>query len=86
MEPTNAPGGLQIRDIGIAGMSCDNCARAIERALRVHQGVKEVAVDRAAGIARVAFDPTKTDIPQIHEVILRTGYHPITRIPAGQSQ
>ena len=82
MEPTNVPGGLQIRDIGIAGMSCDNCARTIERALKAHEGISEVTVDRAAGIARVSFDPTKTDIPAIHEVILRTGYHPTTRIPA----
>ena len=82
MESTNAPGGLQIRDIGIAGMSCDNCARTIERALKAHTGITDVIVDRPAGIARVTFDPAKTNIAAIHDVILKAGYHPTTRIPA----
>ena len=85
MESTNAPGNLQMRDIGIAGMSCDNCARAIERALRAHEGVKDVKVDRPSGIARVTFDSEDTNLEAIHEVILKTGYHPITRIPAATS-
>ena len=33
--------------IGIAGMTCDNCVRKVERALRALPGIKEVKVDRA---------------------------------------
>lgn len=81
MHGTNTGSNLQTRDIGIAGMSCENCAKAIERALKNQEGITEVRVDRMAGIARVTFDPAITNIPQMHDLILKAGYHPTTRIP-----
>jgi Cu+-exporting ATPase len=67
---------LATRDIGVAGMTCDNCVRRVEKALRGEPGVKEVKVDRAAARATVMFDTTRTDMPSLHEALLRSGYTP----------
>ncbi len=67
---------LETRDIGIAGMTCDNCVRRVERALRSQVGVRDVRVDRGVGIATVTFDTTRTDIPALHDALLQSGYQP----------
>jgi len=72
---------LQTREIGIAGMTCDNCVRRVEQALRGKPGVKEVSVDRATGRARVTFDTTQTDIPALHDALLKSGYQPVPLAP-----
>ncbi len=77
----NKPEVLETRDIGIAGMTCDNCVRKIEKALRAQPGVKDVKVDRAAARATVTFDTTVTNIPQLHDCLLKTGYQPVA-VPA----
>ena len=66
----------ETRDIGIQGMTCDNCVRKAEKALRSKPGVKEVRVDRAAARATVTFDRAKTDIPALHDALLQSGYTP----------
>jgi P-type Cu+ transporter len=65
---------LETREITIAGMGCDNCVRKLEKALRAKDGVKEVRVDGIAGRAKVTFDRTRTNIPELHEVIVKSGY------------
>ena len=65
---------LETREIKIAGMGCDNCVRKLERALRARDGVKEVRVDGIAGRATVTFDRTRTSIPELQEVIAKSGY------------
>lgn len=63
--------------IGIAGMTCDNCVRTVERALRALPGIKEVAVDRTAALARVTFDDTQVNVPAMHDALLSSGYKPV---------
>ena len=65
---------LETREITIAGMGCENCVRKLEKALRAKDGVKEVRVDGTAGRATVTFDRTLTNIPELHEVIAKSGY------------
>jgi Cu+-exporting ATPase len=65
---------LETRDIAIAGMGCDNCVRKLEKALRARDGVKDVRVDGTAGCATVTFDRSKVNIPELREVIARSGY------------
>lgn len=67
---------LETRDIGISGMTCDNCVRRVEKALGLVGGVKEVKVDRAASRATVTFDTTRTGIPALHDALLKSGYQP----------
>jgi copper chaperone CopZ len=73
-ETSKGTDALETREIKIAGMGCDNCVRKLEKALRAKDGVKEVRVDGAAGLAKVTFDRTRTNIPELHEVIAKSGY------------
>jgi copper chaperone CopZ len=67
---------LETRKIGIAGMTCDNCVKKVEKALRSIPAVKEVKVDRGAATAEVTFDMRKTNIPELHDILLKSGYKP----------
>ena len=73
-QPVHGAEALETREIKIAGMGCDNCVRKLEKALRAKDGVKEVRVDGIAGRATVTFDRTLTNIPELHEVIAKSGY------------
>ena len=72
---------LETQDIGIEGMTCDNCVRRVEKALRGVKGVTEVRVDLRAAVATVTFDTTKTHMPEMHDALLKSGYRP-SSIPA----
>lgn len=63
--------------IGIAGMTCDNCVRKVERALRGLPGIREVKVDRAQALATVTYDDTVIDVPAMHDALLKSGYQPV---------
>lgn len=63
-------------DLGIAGMTGARCVRKIEKALQGKTGVKTVRIDRSAGIARITFDPRQTHVPDLHDLLLQSGYHP----------
>lgn len=67
---------LETKQIEIDGMTCDNCVRTIEKALRGVDGVREVRVEREHRRATVTFDTTKTNIPALHDTLLSHGYHP----------
>ena len=73
-ETSKGTDALETREIKIAGMGCDNCVRKLEKALRAKDGVKEVHVDGTAGLAKVTFDRMRTNIPELHEVIAKSGY------------
>ena len=74
VQPVPGAEALETRDITIAGMGCDNCVRKLEKALRARDGVKDVRVDGTAGRATVTFDSSKVSIPELHEVIAKSGY------------
>jgi Cu+-exporting ATPase len=73
-ENTHIAGPLETWDLVIAGMGCDNCARKLDRALRATDGVKEVRVDSIAGRATVTYDRSRTSIPALQEVVVKSGY------------
>ena len=73
-EHTPSAGALETRELTIAGMGCDNCARKLDRALRAKDGVKDVRVDSIAGRATVTFDPARTNIPELQAVVVKRGY------------
>jgi copper chaperone CopZ len=68
-------------EVGIVGMTCDNCAGRVEKALRGISGVNEVRVDRQAALARVTFDPRKTTLPALHDAVRQSGYQPTIQLP-----
>ena len=74
VENVQGTEAMETREIKIAGMGCDNCVRKLERALRARDGVKDVRVDGIAGRATVTFDRSRVNIPELHEVIAKSGY------------
>ena len=74
MDQAQNQATLETREIVIAGMGCDNCVRKLERAFRAKDGVKEVSIDGIAGRAKVTFDPARTNLAQLQEVIAKSGY------------
>ena len=64
--------------ISIAGMTCDNCARRVDRALRSLKGIEKVSIDRPRGIASVVYDSSVVDLPAMHGAVLKSGYKPVS--------
>ena len=63
---------MELLKLTIEGMSCEHCVRAVKNRLTVTPGVTvdEVTV----GSARVRYDPAKTNVEEIEEVIADEGY------------
>lgn len=62
--------------IGIKGMTCKHCVRTVKKALFTKAGVKKVFIDLKSGVADVTYDAKQTDVPALHQIILRKGYFP----------
>jgi copper chaperone CopZ len=56
----------------IEGMSCEHCVRAVRGRLEKTPGVK--VDDVQVGTATLEFDPAKTNVDDIEEVIADEGY------------
>jgi len=80
-ERAQSEGAVETRDLVIAGMGCDNCVRKLERALRATDGVKEARVDGIAGRATVTFDPARTNVPELQQVVAKSGYRADAVLP-----
>lgn len=58
----------------IKGMSCGNCVRHVESALKKLDGVAAVTVDLAAGQATVEFNPQTVNINGLKQAVSDAGY------------
>ena len=67
---------LESKNIAVEGLNNDAFARRIEETLRAQPGVKDVRLDRAGGILSVTFDTRQTNLPDLHDFILESGYRP----------
>jgi copper chaperone CopZ len=54
---------MEAINLSITGMTCGNCVKHVEKALKGVAGVKEVEVNLAAGTARVEGDFSKGTAP-----------------------
>jgi copper chaperone CopZ len=73
-EKTSSAPVFETREIAVAGMGCDNCVRKLERAFRAQEGVKDVRVDGIAGRVTVTFDRARVSMPQLQELVVKSGY------------
>ena len=64
---------METINLSITGMTCGNCVKHVEKALKGVAGVTEVEVDLAAGAARVVGDFSEGTAPII-EVLDEEGY------------
>jgi Cu+-exporting ATPase len=65
---------LQTVEIPVAGMTCGNCARTVERKLSAGPGVTSAHVDLAGGTATVDFDADRTNLTALVHAIEQLGY------------
>lgn len=71
---------LETKILGIAGITSEKSIKTIERAFANHSGVKSYEIDRARGTVRVTFDVRQTNMAELHELLLRSGYAPPTSL------
>lgn len=60
--------------IGIGGMTCSSCAKAVERATRKLDGVAKSDVNFATEKLLVEYDPSRVRLSMIKEAIKKAGY------------
>ncbi len=58
----------------LRGMSCASCARSVEKAISSVPGVSECIVNFGAEQATIEYDPGKTDLQVIQNVVCEAGY------------
>lgn len=58
----------------VTGMTCDNCRRHVEDALKGVAGVASVKVDLMFHKADVAYDPAKTSVSELLSAVDAAGY------------
>jgi Cu+-exporting ATPase len=58
----------------IEGMTCTSCGSRITRAVRKLDGVESFTVDLGSDSGDVAFDPARTSLAVIAEVVRGVGY------------
>jgi len=63
-------------DILVGGISCPSCIWLLERMIGRIEGVSEVSISYAAGIASVRFDPLLVQPSAIFSVVSNLGYSP----------
>ncbi|MDD5680245.1 MAG: heavy metal translocating P-type ATPase [Candidatus Omnitrophica bacterium] len=62
--------------VGVGGMDCTSCALTVENALKKTEGVSAARVNFAGEKAFIEYDPAKTDLEQIKNIIKNAGYRP----------
>jgi copper chaperone len=58
----------------VEGMDCEGCVKSVTRMLSAVPGVQKVDVSLAEARAKVAYDPSKTSIPDMKKAVERAGY------------
>lgn len=69
-------------DLPVTGMTCAACANRIERVLNRQPGIQQANVNFATSRATVAYDPDRTSVPQIAQVVEDAGYGVVLPKPA----
>ena len=64
---------METRSFGVAGMSCEHCARAVRAEIGKLPGVTVIDVDVAAGAVRITGEPLPDDAA-LREAIQEAGY------------
>ncbi|MBN1827216.1 MAG: heavy metal translocating P-type ATPase [Candidatus Eisenbacteria bacterium] len=81
--PEAGPEELMRARLAVRGMSCANCARAVEKALRSVPGVAGAVVNAAAEAASVRYDPARAGVEDLLEAVKRAGYR---AVPADEAE
>jgi len=75
---------LETKSLGIAGMTSERCVKKIEKAFQKQPGVKSIKINREEEVATVTFDSRQTNMPELHELLLKSGYKPMATVLVGE--
>jgi copper chaperone CopZ len=67
---------LETIQIATAGNDCNACVEQLRGPLMEVNGVKDVKADVTAEVVTVTFDARRIHAPDLHDIILNTGYKP----------
>ncbi|HAI22389.1 TPA: heavy metal transporter [Candidatus Collierbacteria bacterium] len=67
---------LQTTTLKLSGLHCTSCAANIDLALEDTPGVSSSDTSYQKSVAKITFDPEKTDLNSIKKVITNLGYQP----------
>ena len=67
---------IETIEIATEGEDCDECVRKLRPVLMKINGVQDVIVDLPEERVIVKFDARKTQPPDLHDAILKSGYKP----------
>ena len=70
----SAGGGENIAVFSVQGMTCAGCAAGLKATLEREEGVATAEVDYDAATTRIHFDPARTTVEELIEVIGELGY------------
>ena len=78
-KPSNADAAAdkEFLSLHVLGMESSHCALIVEKAVKTLPGVEKIDVDFSNERAKIVFDPQKTTIEQIKQVIMDAGYESI---------
>jgi copper chaperone len=65
---------METTGLRIEGMTCGGCVKSVTRVLSAVAGVASAEVSLEEGRARVTFDPGRTGIEALKQVVERAGY------------
>jgi copper chaperone len=66
---------METTELKIEGMTCGGCVKSVTRVLTGVAGVASAEVSLEEGRARVTFDPGRTGLQALKDVVERAGYH-----------
>jgi copper chaperone len=66
---------METTELKIEGMTCGGCVKSVTRVLTGVAGVASADVSLEEGRARVTFDPGRTGVEALKQVVERAGYH-----------
>jgi len=65
---------IQTVNMAVRGMTCDNCARSVERKLSSTPGVTKASVDRNSAVAVVEYDADLVKPEVLANEVRQLGY------------
>src|SRR5918992_4862426 len=74
---------VETLDLNVTGMTCAACQANVQRALKHQHGVADASVNLMTGQARVIFDPSLIQPPQLVAAVETVGYG--AEIPAAET-
>ncbi|HEY5936936.1 MAG TPA: heavy-metal-associated domain-containing protein [Kofleriaceae bacterium] len=63
-----------ITTLAIGGMTCKNCVKHVDEALRGIPGVSAVEVNLPEGSAKIVHDPEQSSVASLIEAVNEAGY------------